>query len=212
MTLKLDNPITEWQENRLDNKPYPILPLSFSGPVWFVVKLTRKNVFGVYDFARNEWLHSGNEIYADDEIGWFIELPTSTFNHVPQELKCLLTSDIASPSNNASEEWALITDLAYNYQNIMPPHYLQNGNYGFHEWLIKGCPELQKIEFTFDHECNCAHYFFKSDEQAFKFVGVVNKFMEAQFRGNLIDPEVEQEPGNPPKLKKPWTGLGRVDQ
>lgn len=184
MTLKLDSPIIEWQENRPDNKPHVIDGFNSSGPVWFVVKLTRKNLLGVYNKSSNEWIHSGNETYPDDEVGWFIELPLSTFDHIPQELECLLTSDLVSPQHKLepSTSWSLEMDLAYNYQSLMPHHYLQDGNHGFHEWLIKGCPELQKIEFTFDHECNCAHYFFKSDEQALKFVGVVNKFLEEQFR------------------------------
>lgn len=185
MTLKLSNPITEWQENRLDNKPHIIEGFSSSGLVWFVVKLTKEHLCGSYSKRYNEWIRSGDKTFTDDEIGWFIELPTSTFDHVPQELKCLLTSDIVGPvtqfQHESHREWSLIVDLAYDYQNIIPHHYLQDGNDGFHEWLIKGCPELQKVEFTFDHEHSCACYYFKSEEQAFRFVGVVNKFLEEQY-------------------------------
>lgn len=183
MTLKLDKSIIEWQENGPDNKPFNIAPFVFSGPVWFVVKLTRKNVFGVYDAESNTWIHSSNEIYSDDEIGWFIELPVSTFDHIPQELKCLLTSDIVGPDPTDAyiNNWALIADFAYDYQNVIPHNHLVNGNYGFHEWLIEGCSELQKVKFTFDHEHNRTYYFFELEEQASKFVGVVNKFLEEQF-------------------------------
>lgn len=184
MTLNLANPITKWQENKSDNKPATYM--GSSGPVWFVVKLTRKHLLGIYNKSSNEWIHSANETYADNEVGWFIELPTSTFDHIPQEPKCLLTSDIVGPvtrfQHESHREWSLMVDLACDYQNIMPHHYLQDGNDGFHEWLIKGCPELQKVEFTFNHEHSCACYFFKSDKQASKFIGVVNKFLEEQFK------------------------------
>lgn len=49
MTLKLDKPITTWQENISDNKPRILPSFAISGPVWFVVKLSRKNVFGVVE-------------------------------------------------------------------------------------------------------------------------------------------------------------------
>ena len=171
MTLKLDTPIIEWQENRPDNKPKIISPFSLSGPVWFVVKLTRNNVLGRYDIGSNEWIANG--IYSDSEVGWFMELPTSTFDSIPQEVSCLLISDIMGSDG----DYALVADLAYNYQNIMPHNYLMNGNKGFHAWLTEECPDLKNVEFTHDHEHGCAYYYFKSEEQAFKFAGTVNKFL-----------------------------------
>ena len=76
MTLKLDSPITEWQENRPDNKPNIISPFHSSGPVWFVVKLTKEHVYGIYNSVDDEWIRSGDEnYYSDDEVGRFIELP-----------------------------------------------------------------------------------------------------------------------------------------
>lgn len=183
MTLKLDKPIIEWQENRPDNKPHITEGLSSSGLVWFVVKLTKEHLCGRYSNHYNKWLRSGDKIFTDDEVGWFIELPISTFDHIPQEFECLLTSDIVGPDpTDDINDWALIADFAYTYQNIIPHHHLEDGNYGFHEWLIEGCSELQKVEFTFDHEHSCAYYFFEVEEQAFKFIGIVNEFLEEQFK------------------------------
>ena len=180
MTLKLDIPIIEWQENRTDNKPDIIYPFNFSGPVWFVVKLARSNLFGVYDTRSNEWIHSTRLTYSDSEVGWFIELPTSTFDSIPQEFNCLLASDILGANN----DYSLATDLAYNYQNIMPHNYLMDGNKGFHAWLAEECQELKNVEFTHDHEHGCVYYYFKSEEQAFKFVGAVNNFLEGKARSH----------------------------